>query len=157
MVAMVKRTAGYALEAVRVTPQAPSFSARLRGGVGLSVAEPASIGIRARKEDEFLAWMEHNQMKVLSRTATVGYDFRSITLAIDGMDFRVAAQQLAIHLGDQRASEVRGARVLGHMVQLELEDAPRITEELLRRGYAEKEIRGILGENWLRVCEEVWK
>ena len=28
---------------------------------------------------------------------------------------------------------------------------------LLRRGYAEKEIRGILGENWLRVCGEVWK
>jgi len=43
------------------------------------------------------------------------------------------------------------------MAQLALEDAPRITEELLRRGYAEKEIRGILGENWLRVCEEVWK
>ena len=40
--------------------------------------------------------------------------------------------------------------------QLELEDAPRITQELLRRGYAEKEIRGILGENWLRVCEAVW-
>lgn len=43
------------------------------------------------------------------------------------------------------------------MAQLELEDAPRITQELLRRGYAEKEIRGILGENWLRVCGEVWR
>jgi membrane dipeptidase len=43
------------------------------------------------------------------------------------------------------------------MAQLELEDAPLITQELLQRGYAEKEIRGILGENWLRVCEEVWK
>jgi len=43
------------------------------------------------------------------------------------------------------------------MAQLELEDIPRITAELLRRGYAEKEIRGILGENWLRVCGEVWK
>jgi membrane dipeptidase len=43
------------------------------------------------------------------------------------------------------------------MAQLELEDAPRITQELLRRGYAEREIRGILGENWLRVCGEVWK
>jgi membrane dipeptidase len=42
------------------------------------------------------------------------------------------------------------------MAQLELEDIPRITAELLRRGYAEKEIRGILGENWLRVCGEVW-
>ena len=43
------------------------------------------------------------------------------------------------------------------MAQLELEDIPRLTAELLRRGYAEKEIRGILGENWLRVCGEVWK
>ena len=43
------------------------------------------------------------------------------------------------------------------MAQLELEEAPRITQELLRRGYAEKEIRGILGENWLRVCGEVWR
>jgi membrane dipeptidase len=41
--------------------------------------------------------------------------------------------------------------------QLELEDLPRVTEELLRRGYREGEIRGILGENWLRVCREVWK
>jgi membrane dipeptidase len=44
----------------------------------------------------------------------------------------------------------------GDMQQLELEAAPRITEELLRRRYTEAEIRGILGENWLRVCREVW-
>jgi membrane dipeptidase len=43
------------------------------------------------------------------------------------------------------------------MRQLEPEEAPRITEELLVRGYGEKEIRGILGENWLRVCRELWK
>lgn len=40
--------------------------------------------------------------------------------------------------------------------QIELEDAPRITEELLVRGFSEAEIRGILGENWLRVCDQVW-
>jgi membrane dipeptidase len=45
----------------------------------------------------------------------------------------------------------------GSVAQLELEDAPLITQELLRRGYAEKEIRGILGENWLRLCREVWR
>jgi membrane dipeptidase len=42
------------------------------------------------------------------------------------------------------------------MAQLDPEDGPRITEELLRRGYRENEIRGILGENWLRVCRRVW-
>jgi membrane dipeptidase len=43
------------------------------------------------------------------------------------------------------------------MRQLELEEVPRVTEELLRRGYRESEIRGILGENWLRVCREIWQ
>ena len=42
------------------------------------------------------------------------------------------------------------------MAQIELEDAPRITEELLARRYSETEVRGILGENWLRVCHQVW-
>jgi membrane dipeptidase len=41
--------------------------------------------------------------------------------------------------------------------QIELEEAPRITDELLRRGYPEREIRGILGENWLGVCRGIWK
>jgi membrane dipeptidase len=44
----------------------------------------------------------------------------------------------------------------GGMQQLELEQVPRITEELLRRRYGEKEIRGILGENWLRLCRAGW-
>jgi membrane dipeptidase len=43
------------------------------------------------------------------------------------------------------------------MAQLELEEVPRVTEELMRRGYGESEVRGILGENWLRVCREIWK
>jgi membrane dipeptidase len=41
------------------------------------------------------------------------------------------------------------------MGQLELEVLPRLTEELLKRGYAEKEVRGVLGENWLRVWSAV--
>jgi membrane dipeptidase len=37
------------------------------------------------------------------------------------------------------------------------EDAPRLTQALLDRGYVEKDIRGILGENFLRVAKQVWK
>ena len=34
---------------------------------------------------------------------------------------------------------------------------PKLTEGLMKNGYAEAEIRGILGENWLRVAKRVWK
>jgi microsomal dipeptidase-like Zn-dependent dipeptidase len=37
------------------------------------------------------------------------------------------------------------------------EQIPGITEALLRRGYSEQDIRGILGENWIRVAGQVWK
>lgn len=36
------------------------------------------------------------------------------------------------------------------------EDLPALVDELLRRGYADDDIRGILGENYLRVANEVW-
>jgi membrane dipeptidase len=37
------------------------------------------------------------------------------------------------------------------------EQAASLTERLLRRGYADDDVRGILGENWLRVCRQVWR
>jgi membrane dipeptidase len=37
------------------------------------------------------------------------------------------------------------------------EQLPEATEELLRLGYGEDDVRGILGENWARVAEAVWK
>ena len=40
---------------------------------------------------------------------------------------------------------------------MELEQFPGITEQLLRRGYREQDVRGILGENLLRVARNVWK
>ena len=33
---------------------------------------------------------------------------------------------------------------------------PEVTELMLKRGYSETEIRGILGENFLRVAKQVW-
>ena len=37
------------------------------------------------------------------------------------------------------------------------EQFPEITDGLIKRGYSDADIRGILGENWLRVARAVWK
>jgi membrane dipeptidase len=37
------------------------------------------------------------------------------------------------------------------------EQVPQLTQALLDRGYNEKDIRGILGENFLRIARQVWK
>jgi len=37
------------------------------------------------------------------------------------------------------------------------EQIPEFTDGLLQRGYSEAQVRGVLGENWLRVAGQVWK
>lgn len=37
------------------------------------------------------------------------------------------------------------------------EQLPGLTELMLKRGYSEPQVRGVLGENWLRVCRQVWR
>jgi len=37
------------------------------------------------------------------------------------------------------------------------EELPRVTEILIKRGYSESDIHGILGENFLRIANKVWK
>ena len=39
----------------------------------------------------------------------------------------------------------------------EPEKLPILTEVMLKRGYTETTVRGILGVNWIRVAGEVWK
>lgn len=49
--------------------------------------------------------------------------------------------------GDYRRMDVRFA---------DPEELPALAELMIGRGYSETDVRGILGENWLRVMNEVW-
>jgi len=46
---------------------------------------------------------------------------------------------------------------LAEVTMIEPERFPAIAEELLKRGYTTEQVRGILGENNLRVARKVWK
>ncbi|MGE0553301.1 MAG: dipeptidase [Gemmatimonadales bacterium] len=37
------------------------------------------------------------------------------------------------------------------------EQMAEVAELMLQRGYTDEDVRGFLGENWLRICGEVWK
>lgn len=39
----------------------------------------------------------------------------------------------------------------------EPESVPELTEMLLTRGYSDNDVKGILGDNWLRVVSTIWK
>ena len=45
----------------------------------------------------------------------------------------------------------------GEVKQVEYRQVPQIAESLLKLGYDDQSISGILGENWLRVLKTVWK
>lgn len=55
---------------------------------------------------------------------------------------------------DQRLS---GGHSFADIRHVPPERLPEITEGLLARGYSERDVRGILGENWLSVARRVWK
>ena len=40
---------------------------------------------------------------------------------------------------------------------VEPEDLPALTEALLANGYSDHDVRGILGENFLRIARQIWK
>ena len=78
----------------------------------------------------------------------------------------VNAAQMTAERGRSEHDEVLEAapqiwpQVLGYdspICFLEPEQIPRIAEGLLELGYPQKDVRGILGENFLRVAEQVWK
>ena len=72
---------------------------------------------------------------------------------------------------DYRNSVIRGAYIWKYPERIDvtyhtamdktwgygwLEHTPNLTKGLVARGYADQEIKGILGENWLKLFKKVW-
>jgi membrane dipeptidase len=68
-----------------------------------------------------------------------------IALGPDYADFLVAALGMTVDNGPRSLTYVAGCE--------KVSDLPNVTVGLLRRGYGEDAIRGILGENFLRILE----
>lgn len=75
-----------------------------------------------------------------------------------GFDYMYDMPTLSAHAA-QMASKwpSDGGYTRQDIKQLEPESIPEITEQLLRRGYGEGDVRLILGENWLRLMDRIWQ
>jgi membrane dipeptidase len=73
-----------------------------------------------------------------------------------GLDYVVDKQELIEYVGGH--PDIVPPDKIGNVLSfVEPGQFPEFTELLYQKGYGEEVIRGILGENFLRVAEQVWK
>ncbi len=73
-----------------------------------------------------------------------------------GLDYVVDKQELLEYFKNH-PNKFPPSKTLDYLAFVEPEQFPDITDLLLKRGYSDAVIRGILGENFLRVAEQTWK
>lgn len=74
-----------------------------------------------------------------------------------GLDYAFDQEEVAQYVRASRDIFPPGAGYDSGIRMAPPEQMPELTEALLKRGYAERDIRAILGENFLRVAEQVWR
>jgi membrane dipeptidase len=74
-----------------------------------------------------------------------------------GLDYVFDISELEDYLKKHPEKFPEEARKPGGYTQVEPERFPVIAEELLKRGYSEVDVQGIMGHNNLRVARQVWK
>lgn len=74
-----------------------------------------------------------------------------------GLDYVINMAEVDAYVRKMRAHFPPGLGYENGIQFVEPERLPELVEQLLRRGYDEAAVRGILGENWLRVAKQVWK
>ena len=73
-----------------------------------------------------------------------------------GLDYVLDKQELITYI-EGRPDIFPPDKFNDYLAFVEPEQFPELTELLLKKGYSEDVIRGVLGGNFLRVAEEVWK
>ena len=74
-----------------------------------------------------------------------------------GLDYAFDQEEVAQYVRANRDIFPPGAGYDSGIRMAPPEQMPEITEALLKRGYTERDIRAILGENFLRVAQQVWR
>ena len=73
-----------------------------------------------------------------------------------GLDYVIDKQELVDYI-EGHPDVFPPEKIKDYLSFVEPEQFPEFTELLVQKGYGEQVIRGILGENFLRVARQVWK
>lgn len=74
-----------------------------------------------------------------------------------GLDYVYDMEALLDFAQTQQEQYPQGGGYFDGVKQVTYDKLPQVTAVLLARGYSEREVQGILGENWLRVVAQVWR
>jgi membrane dipeptidase len=136
-VVMINYNAGFLSEEFRAAPRRPDFSARIKE-IETSCGKDEACSILRTQRANHEA-MRSGVLPVVTWEKVVEHIDHAIKVA--GID----------HVG-------LGSDFDGAVMPLGMEDAsklPRITEALLKKGYSERDVEKVLGENVLHVMEQV--
>ena len=115
------------------------------GVVGIS-GSATYLGDERSSNEAIFAHIDHIVQLVGPKYVGLGMDFVNDVEALRG--YILARPE------EWPEKDGRGFDKLGYAPP---EQVPGLTELMLRKGYAEADVRSILGENFLRLCEKTWK